>query len=218
MANDPMQTGDAEAKQPPDAKLPDAKKEEAAAKKPLSVQAQLASIVALLESTVKSKDTRMLAGRLHRLTAAIRSHLTPEILSQFFTTHLSGPEASASRDFLSAQVTAPAEPMRSSATDFACRAMQVPDAGSAMQVEGESSAAAAAAPAAAATSTLPEVELYAFLLMLTYCIDHSKNEQVGVRDDSCRLRLEVSLSPFLSPYITLADIRIFPARAPRPSP
>ena len=48
-------------------------------------------------------------------------------------------------------------------------------AADAMQVEGTSGGA----PAEAAASTLPEVEMYAFLLVLTYLIDQKKNEQVG---------------------------------------
>lgn len=70
-----------------------------------SVQNSLKVIVQLLESTVKTKDTRLLAGRLHRQTAAIRSQLTNEILSQFISTYLAGPEATSSKAFLLGQVS-----------------------------------------------------------------------------------------------------------------
>ena len=72
--------------------------------KQITVQSSLKGIVSLLESTVKTKDTRLLAGRLHRQTAAIRSQLTNEILSEFISTYLSGPEATASKVFLMEQV------------------------------------------------------------------------------------------------------------------
>ena len=76
-------------------------------KKEITVQGSLKSIVALLESTVKAKDTRMLAGRLHRQTATIRAKLTPEILSQFVSTYLSEADAKASKSFLLEHVSAP---------------------------------------------------------------------------------------------------------------
>ena len=72
--------------------------------KKVTIQSLLKAIVSLLESTVKTKDTRLLAGRLHRQTAAIRSQLTSEILSQFISTYLAGPEATASKAFLLEQV------------------------------------------------------------------------------------------------------------------
>ena len=72
--------------------------------KKATVPETLGAIVALLESTTKSKDTRMLAGRLHRQTATIRSQLTPEILSQFVFTYLSAADVKASTTFLLAQV------------------------------------------------------------------------------------------------------------------
>ena len=70
----------------------------------VTMQGSLKAIVGLLESTVKTKDTRLLAGRLHRQTAVIRSQLTPEILAQFISTYLAGPDAVSSQAFLLEQV------------------------------------------------------------------------------------------------------------------
>ena len=72
--------------------------------KKATVSETLGAIVSLLESTTKSKDTRMLAGRLHRQTATIRSQITPEILSQFVSTNLAAADVKASRTFLLEQV------------------------------------------------------------------------------------------------------------------
>lgn len=69
-----------------------------------SVKESLQHIVALLDQTVKTKDTRLLAGRLHRQTASIRSQLSPAVLSEFITTYLVGNEASESKSFLLAQL------------------------------------------------------------------------------------------------------------------
>ncbi len=72
--------------------------------KPKSVQELLKSIesiVPLLESAVKARDTRMITGRLLRLTAAIRVGLgSPNVLPQFLKAYLVGAEAAASRSFL----------------------------------------------------------------------------------------------------------------------
>lgn len=60
--------------------------------------AQLASNVALIERSVKAKETRMGSGRLLRTTAAIRRRLTRAILQDFITKHL--PQDSPSRPTL----------------------------------------------------------------------------------------------------------------------
>lgn len=71
------------------------------------VAAQLAANAALIEKSVKLKETRMASGRLLRTTAAIRRRLTRAILQDFISKYL--PEDSAMRPVLLAvleQVTA----------------------------------------------------------------------------------------------------------------
>jgi 26S proteasome regulatory subunit N3 len=53
---------------------------------PPSVSSQLSSKVALLESAVRSKETRVLAGRLIRQTTALRKRLDAESLCEFLKT------------------------------------------------------------------------------------------------------------------------------------
>jgi hypothetical protein len=48
-----------------------------------SADVQLANILVLLERAVKSKDTKLLVGRLLRQTASIRAQLQPEVLTAF---------------------------------------------------------------------------------------------------------------------------------------
>ena len=79
-----------------------ASKEEIANGKP-SVNASLASIVAMLESAVKQRDVRLIASRLLRLTAVIRSSLTPSLLAQFLQSNL-GQDAASSKAFLIEQL------------------------------------------------------------------------------------------------------------------
>ncbi len=50
---------------------------------PPPVSTQLAANVSLLESAVRSKETRVLAGRLLRQTTAVRKNLSAENLSDF---------------------------------------------------------------------------------------------------------------------------------------
>lgn len=48
-----------------------------------SPSAQLASILVLLERSVRAKDTKMIVGRLMRQTAAVRSKLDADNLATF---------------------------------------------------------------------------------------------------------------------------------------
>lgn len=64
-----------------------------------SVNASLSSIVTMLESAVKQRDVRLIASRLLRLTAMIRSSLTPSVLTQFLHSYL-GQDTAGSREFL----------------------------------------------------------------------------------------------------------------------
>lgn len=67
-----------------------------------SASGQLASILVLLEKSVRAKDTKMIVGRLMRQTAAIRSRLDAEVLTSFIGEAL--PAGHSTRVFLIAQV------------------------------------------------------------------------------------------------------------------
>lgn len=58
------------------------------APKPYSASEGMQGIVALLERSVKTKETRLLMGRLMRQTAQLRSHMTAADLDTFITTYL----------------------------------------------------------------------------------------------------------------------------------
>eukprot|EP00955_Chlamydomonas_euryale_P113838 366238-Chlamydomonas_euryale.AAC.10 len=74
--------------------------EEKKEEKKLTVQESLRAIVSLIETCVKTKDTRLLAGRLLRSTATIRAQLKSQVLAEFVKTYLVGADASSSRQFL----------------------------------------------------------------------------------------------------------------------
>jgi 26S proteasome regulatory subunit N3 len=88
----PVANGDAAA--PMDTEEPAAPEQSDAEK----VAAQLTSNVALIEKSVKQKETRMGSGRLLRTTAAIRRKLSRAILQEFISQNL--PEDSAMRPVL----------------------------------------------------------------------------------------------------------------------
>ncbi len=78
-----VQTGD---KKPADKAGQDGKAAEskpAEEPKPFSTPDALQGIVSLLEKSVKTKDTRLLMGRLLRQTAQVRKHLTGAHLEAF---------------------------------------------------------------------------------------------------------------------------------------
>jgi 26S proteasome regulatory subunit N3 len=58
------------------------------APKPYSANEGMQGIVALLERSVKTKETRLLMGRLMRQTAQLRGHMTAADLDTFITTYL----------------------------------------------------------------------------------------------------------------------------------
>lgn len=58
------------------------------APKPYSAREGMAGIVALLEKSVKTKETRLLMGRLMRQTAQLRGHMNAADLQAFITTYL----------------------------------------------------------------------------------------------------------------------------------
>lgn len=69
----------------------------AAQAKPFSAPEAMAAVMSLLEKAVKSKDTRLLLGRLMRQTALVRKHMSGAELAGFVSAYLPpGPTA----DFL----------------------------------------------------------------------------------------------------------------------
>lgn len=66
----------------------------------LTVAESLKAIVLLIDNCVKTKDTRLLSGRLHRLTATIRLQLSSSVLTTFIQTYLVGADAASSKEFL----------------------------------------------------------------------------------------------------------------------
>jgi 26S proteasome regulatory subunit N3 len=70
--------------------------------KPFSVREGMQGIIRLLEKSVKTKETRLLMGRLMRQTAKVRKHMTASDLARFIKTYL--PEDSKSAGFLQGYV------------------------------------------------------------------------------------------------------------------
>lgn len=128
----------------------------AAVPKPYSVRAALQSIVALIERSVKSKETRLQSGRLLRQTAVARRHLGPADLSAFLSGNL--PADSPAKSYLLEVV----------AKLGADAAAPMEDDSGAEAAGGEGGAAA---PAPVVPSSLPEVELYSHLLVLVLALD-----------------------------------------------
>ena len=58
------------------------------APKPYSAREGMQGIVSLLEKSVKTKETRLLMGRLMRQTAQLRGHMSAADLQAFITTYL----------------------------------------------------------------------------------------------------------------------------------
>jgi 26S proteasome regulatory subunit N3 len=56
--------------------------------KPYSAREGMQGIVALLEKSVKTKETRLLMGRLMRQTAQLRGHINASDLDSFISTYL----------------------------------------------------------------------------------------------------------------------------------
>ena len=67
-----------------------------------STNVQLANILALLERAVKSKDTKLLVGRLLRQTASIRTQLQPDVITAFLAEAF--PADHPTKTFLQAQI------------------------------------------------------------------------------------------------------------------
>ena len=84
-----------EAKEPAAAKKEDAVDVVA---KPLTVKETLQGVITLLDRAVKTKDTRLMLGRLLRQTAAARRQLTGADLADFVKTYL--PDSIPARAYL----------------------------------------------------------------------------------------------------------------------
>lgn len=92
MAEDKMQTDEAPTTTAPATPEPP---------KP-TVQDSLQAVVAMLEKSVKMKETRSLTGRVLRQTATIRKQLTAEVLHKFLSSTLA--QDLESKAFLLSQV------------------------------------------------------------------------------------------------------------------
>lgn len=144
-----------QAADPAATKAQEAKTQQAEEAKPFSVREGMQNVVSLLEKSVKTKETRILMGRLMRQTAMVRKHMTAADLAGYVKAYL--PEDSSSGSFLAGYIKQDAE---------------------AVPMEDDS---AAAEPAAAAppplSNPLPEVELYLYLLVLMYLLDRKQYTQ-----------------------------------------
>lgn len=85
------------------AKPPSKESKEEAPPAPPAVADQLSAIVALLEASVRAKETRVLVGRLLRQTTAVRCRLNTENLTAFIKTTL--PDGFPGTDFLLSQLS-----------------------------------------------------------------------------------------------------------------
>ncbi|PNH08316.1 putative 26S proteasome non-ATPase regulatory subunit 3a [Tetrabaena socialis] len=109
-----------------------------------TVDAKLKAVLALVERSVKQKDTRLLIGRLLRQTASVRKQLTPSSVKAFLQQSL--PADLESRVFLSAHV----------------------EQASASGMDADE---ATTSPQCEAATVIPEVELYAYLIVLLFLCD-----------------------------------------------
>ncbi|KAK9786301.1 hypothetical protein WJX73_008975 [Symbiochloris irregularis] len=123
-----------------------AAKEEPAGPAPVSVEAQLESCLKLLDRAVRAKDTRLIAGRLLRQIATLRSNLTAEVLFAFIEQTL--PQSFSARETL---------------LNVLHQAAQVTTLKKHAQLDEDTP-----------TSVLPEVELVAYLLVVTFLIDQKQ--------------------------------------------
>ena len=89
------QTADAAAAKPDESNPQQEQEQEP---KPFSVKEGMQNVVSLLEKSVKTKETRILMGRLMRQTAMVRKHMTAADLCGFIRTYL--PETSSSAPLL----------------------------------------------------------------------------------------------------------------------
>lgn len=132
----------------------DATKPEEPKEQPKTVGESLKSVTAVLETATKLKDTRVLAGRVMRLTAAFRKQLTGEVLRHYI-------EGSLAADLES--------------KPFLLSHVEKVSAGEDVPMQAEDSPA----QAVFTESSTPEVELFAFMLVATYLVDKKACQQLA---------------------------------------
>uniref|UniRef100_A0A7S0UV71 PCI domain-containing protein n=1 Tax=Polytomella parva TaxID=51329 RepID=A0A7S0UV71_9CHLO len=166
--------------------------------KPLSVEESLKNNVLLIDKSVKAKNTRQINGRLLRQTAAIRSKLSAKTLLTFLDTlnteneetvsYLKGiiqeyqTQAGSGGDITMEDVKTSSEPVQLAAEDVKMDETHVsaPDPTSApvadMDVDtvAASTSSATTIPSDLATAFPPEVDLYAYLLVMTLLCDRKQ--------------------------------------------
>lgn len=123
---------------------------------PPPLREQLAGAVATIQKAVAAKDTRALSGRLMRQTAGFRKQLTADDLQAFLAGTL---------------------PPSSSSAQTLQHALRQAGVGDGMETDAAAengSAAAAAAAPPPVSEPLPELEVYAFLLVITLLADQKK--------------------------------------------
>lgn len=117
-------------------------KEEPPGPAPVSVEAQLDNSLKLLDRAVRTKDTRLITGRLLRQIASVRGKLTSEVLHAFVAQTL--PESFSARETLLAALH---QTKHTSTQSKHTYEEEIP------------------------TSVLPEVEVFAYLLVITFFVD-----------------------------------------------
>ncbi|GAB4816156.1 hypothetical protein N2152v2_003202 [Parachlorella kessleri] len=117
---------------------------------PPTISERLRANVSLIEKAVRQKETRAVFGKLLRQTTGIRRQLTAKDLHKFLGTAVPHESAAAQtlRQFLGPQ-----------------------------EADGENGAATATPETTAVLGSTPEVEMYAYLLVLMFLVDHKQYDQ-----------------------------------------
>mmetsp|Transcript_13646 Transcript_13646/g.23982 ORF Transcript_13646/g.23982 Transcript_13646/m.23982 type:complete len:500 (-) Transcript_13646:384-1883(-) len=132
----------------------------------------LKAITVLLENAVKLKESRLVSGRVMRLAASVRPHLTPSLLREYVIATLAVEVET--RPFLLATIDQ----------------LSFQEESAAMQTDEATGAPAPVATPAQAKTLTPEVELFAFLLLTMHLMD-VQNVQLA-KDVVCRSLLRLS--------------------------
>lgn len=139
---------------------PDAVSESKAESEAFVASDAINGILSLIEKSVKHKETRLLMGRLLRQTAVLRKHLDKKVL----------------RTLVNSCV-----PVASPAHGYLLGAIQEEDE----MDEGNDTMAAVKEP-----SLLPEMEMYAYLLVLMFLLDHKQYKEGRLVADAAVERLK----------------------------
>ena len=138
----------------------------------------LQSCLSILEKAVNVKDVRLITGRLLRQTAAARQRLTADIVTTFANSAL--PDGAPLRGKIVASLSQVKTLIRFSELSVQLlmnilRPENSMQAGQEMDTDG-----AQDAPAVSITAcSLPEAEVYAGLLAITYLIDKKQYQEVS---------------------------------------